>query len=155
MFQVNIQPMPILCPVEVGLHRCYDRDLATHIPYFSFVLAPQSRQIRWHYLSSKKVSTRCFSHQHFLCANKTIADLVTLITQSYSTILLAIFGWLGRLIYPTTCIPRVGTKYLTRWLFIKSIYHSCFFLHPFITAVQDGYLLYSKLYRVGFVAPTI
>lgn len=38
-------------------------------------------------------------------------------------------------------------------LFIKSIYHSCFFLHPFITAVQDGYLLYSKLYRVGFVAP--
>ena len=24
---------------------------------------------------------------------------------------------------------------------------------PFITAVQDGYLLYSKLYRVGFVAP--
>lgn len=44
--------MPILCPVEVGFHRCYDRDLATHIPYFSFVLAPQSRQIRWHYLLS-------------------------------------------------------------------------------------------------------
>ena len=58
--------LPILCPVEVGFHRCYDRDLATHIPYFSFVLAPQSRQIRWHYLSSKKASTRCFSHQHFL-----------------------------------------------------------------------------------------
>ena len=61
--------VPILCPVEVGFHRCYDRDLATHIPYFSFVLAPQSRQIRWHYLSSKKASTRCFSHQHFLCVN--------------------------------------------------------------------------------------
>ena len=43
--------------------------MATHIPYFSFVLAPQSRQIRWHYLSSKKASTRCFSHQHFLFAN--------------------------------------------------------------------------------------
>lgn len=35
----------------------------------------------------------------------------------------------------------------------NSIYHCFSFVLPFITAVQDGYLLYSKLYRVGFVAP--
>ena len=58
--------LPILCPAEVGTRRYYDRDLVTHYPYFSFILAPQSRQIRWHCLSSKKVSTRCFSHQYFL-----------------------------------------------------------------------------------------
>ena len=37
----------------------------------------------------------------------------------------------------------------------NSIYHCFSFVFPFITAVQDGYLLYSKLYRVGFVAPNI
>ena len=58
--------MPILCPVEVGIHRCYDRDLATQYPYFSLDLAPQSRQIPMVLFIVGRAPTRCFSHQHFL-----------------------------------------------------------------------------------------
>ena len=54
---------------------------------------------------------------------------------AYSTLepLLTIFGWLGRLIYPTTCIPRVGTKYLTRlYRQAKRQVASHCFWHPII-----------------------
>lgn len=63
-----------------------------------------------------------------------------------------IFGWLGRLIYPTTCIPRVGTKYLIRWLFLK-LHLPLLYSHHFVPLTARSKQSLPR-WLICFVAPT-